>query len=59
MTDDHDLATRIVDLERQLVDHFDRPRIAQMLRAEERTELENRLAELRMQRDETDTDDAA
>lgn len=59
MTDDHDLATRIADLEHELLDHDDLPRIAQALRAHERTELENRLADLRRRRDETTTDDAA
>ena len=45
---------RIVDLEHQLIEFADRPRVAQIQRVKARTELENRLAELRQQRDEQD-----
>lgn len=46
------LDQRIAQLERDLLDHDDLPRIAQALRADERTEIENQLAELRQRRDE-------
>ncbi len=50
------LDQRITELERELIDFGDRPRIAQIQRADERTTIENQLADLRLQRAES-TDD--
>ncbi len=47
------LDERIATLERELIDFGHLPRIAQALRADERTELENQLADLRQRRDDT------
>ena len=43
----------IAGLEHELLDHDDLPRIAKVLRADERVEIENRLADLRQRRDDT------
>ncbi len=50
------LDERIAALEHELLDHDDLPRIAKVLRADERTRIENELAQLRRQRAE-DADD--
>ncbi len=50
------LDQRIADLEHELLDHDDLPRIAKVLRADERVQIENQLAELRLRRAE-DADD--
>lgn len=46
------LDERIAGLEHQLLDHDDLPRIAKVLRADERVQIENQLAELRLRRAE-------
>ncbi len=54
------LDQRIADLEHEPLDHDDLPRIAKVLRADERVQIENQLAELRRQRaEDTDEPDAA
>lgn len=56
LPDRRPLAEQIADLEHRLVDFHERPRIAQALRADERMDLESRLADLRRRR-ATLTDD--